>query len=246
MFIYTTRSMFPSAKALATELSERLQRRIRVTTRPETSLRGQFIRWGTSHTINSGIEINLNPANLVRVCSNKLEFGRKMVELEIPAFELRTGTPQTFPVVLRKVLNGYGGDGIEVCTDLVSWNGRTGVHYSQFRRLKPELGVHIFNGRILKIFKKMRDEGLPEEEYPIRNMRRGYHFSLAELSNYPKLIPFVRNFCEKFPIVFGRMDVGWDVENKTYRVIEFNTAPGLCSNSYTLYAYANAFVEALS
>jgi len=247
MFIFTTRTMYPSAKALANSLTEKLGRKVYVTTNPDTTLRGPMIRWGSSALlINTPTNISSgNSYEFVNHSSNKILFSDIMARLSTPCVEINTGIPEWFPVVIRRTLTGYGGAGIKLCRNMDEWAEFGDYYWSYWRDLRPELGVHIFNGKIIRLFKKVRDSYLDNEEFPIRNASRGYHFSLVDVNNYPKLIPFVENFYEKFPIMFGRMDVGWDYNEKLYRVIEFNTAPCLTNNPDTLEAYTNSFMEVL-
>lgn len=244
MFVYTTRTMFPSAKALAVLLSERMGEKVRVTANPDTTLKGLMIRWGVSTPTSRGHK-SINSPEYIGIASNKRSFSEEMTNLSIPCVCIESGTPKTFPVVIRRTLTGYGGAGISICHNAQEWNTYGSPYWSAYRRFSIELGVHIFNGDIIKVFKKVRENNLPQEEFPIRNASRGYHFSLVDVNNYPKLPAFVENFNDKFPIMFGRADIGWDVDEKTYRIIEFNTAPCLTNNSDTLDAYTSAFEEIL-
>ena len=238
--------MFPSARALARSLSDRLGSRVYVTTNPDTALRGPVIRWGSSNHLDVPAASILNQKEFIGTCSNKGAFSDLMVNLNVSCIEIKRGTPESFPVVVRMSLTGYGGSGIRLCKSEEEWDSFSGYYWSYWRDLHPELGVHIFNDRILRVFKKMPDESLlGEEEFPIRNASRGYHFQLVDFYEYPKLVPFMENFCRVFPHIFGRLDVGWDYENKLYRVIEFNTAPCLTDNSHTLESYTNAFLNIL-
>jgi len=247
MFIITTRKMLPSARALARAIGERLGSRVHVTANENTNLAGPVIRWGNRSRVVTAPGIhNGNSYKFIDACTNKRIFSELMNAMEIPCVEIRSGIPERFPVVVRRTLTGFGGAGISVCKDLRDWNLFGGTYWSYWVDFRPELGVHIFNGRILKAFKKA-SSGYSENtsEFPIRNMSNGYDFKRVDLENYPKLVTFMERFCSKFPILFGRLDVGWDYNEKTYRVIEFNTAPGIATNSDTLEAYTNAFLEVL-
>ena len=249
--------MYPSAKALANSLTEKLDRKVYVTTNPDTVLRGPVIRWGSGESLtNSCADISMyNSRDFISHSANKATLSDLMVRLDIPCIQLHKlyetsldtpGYPSSYPVVVRDTVTGFGGSGIHLVMNENGYHSFRYKYYSYWRDLRPELGVHIFNGKIIRLFKKKPDESLlGEEEFPIRNASRGYHFSLVDVNNYPKLIPFIENFYEKFPIMFGRMDVGWDYNEKLYRVIEFNTAPCLTNNPDTLEAYTNAFMEVL-
>lgn len=243
MFISTTRAMFPSAKALANAISRIAGKPIKVTAKDVSSLSGNYVSWGRSTPPNSFAH-PLSDISLIGVASNKLQFSLAMTPYGIPCVELyypsdRVPYPERYPVVIRKTVTGFGGAGIIVATNEEEWYPHRYSAWSYFYDMSPELGVHVFNGEIIKVFKKVNPNPDPEL-YPIRNATRGYDFSLVNIVNFPKLIPFVHNFCEKFPILMGRMDVGWDRLSKTYRVIEFNTAPCLTKNQDTLNRYAES------
>jgi len=246
MFIFTHTNLKPSAVALARKLEELTSRRVLVTTNPNSTLPPPIIRWGTSVAGSFGHLTKYNPPELISVVANKYRFSQSMIATGLPCVEVTKGTPERFPVVIRKILEGCGGVGIDVCTSLEEFNEKYRQYFwSYWRDLNPELGVHIFNGRILKIFKKVRDESLPPEQFPIRNMTRGWNFSRVKEENFPKLIPGLMSFYEKFPIAFGRLDIGWDRVDRVYRIIEMNSAPGIAQNPDTTEAYAKSFAEVL-
>ena len=239
MYILTHRSLIPSARALANQLGSRLGITIPVMfeNSERTARHKSFIRWGNSGQVETA-ETQFNSAEMIFTSSNKLRFSKEMVRLGIPCVEINTGMPTSFPVVIRKVLSGCGGEGIEICHTKEEFISKhSGRAWSNWYNLSPELGVHIFEGRIMKIFKKMRIDDLPEEKFPIRNLSRGYKFSRVSVENYPKLVPAMADFAKKFPIKFGRVDIGWDSASKTYRIIEMNTAPGIATNTDTLSSY---------
>lgn len=246
MYIYSSKSMMPSARLLAQRVTEISGQRVRATSRPYNFLPSPCLLWGNPKPQDRMIT-PINSQELIAIATNKRLFAQKMVALGIPCVEYFqiTPYPTSYPVVVRDTMTGYGGAGIHLAHSEEEWYPFRSRPYSLYRKFKPELGVHIFNGQIIRLFKKVRVDDAPEEEFPIRNMGRGYHFSLVNPSSYPKLLPFIQEFYSKFSIMFGRLDIGWDYEAKTYRVIEFNTAPGLTNNPDTLNAYAQAIEELL-
>jgi hypothetical protein len=243
MYILTHPTVLPSARALAEQLRGRIMDRVIVTCNPG-KVHGRLVRWGNSSP--TLVQSNLNKAEAISVVANKNLFSQAMDKLDFPHVIIQRGTPERFPVVIRKVLTGCGGVGIVLCHNLRDFEANHRNNYwSYWHYFGPELGVHVFQGKILKIFKKVRSDGMPEEEFPIRNLTRGYSFVRVNEVNFPKLIPYMEEFYRRFPIAFGRLDVGWDKEKKLYTAIEMNSAPGIASNTDTLLAYANAFSEVL-
>ena len=150
---------------------------------------------------------------------------------------LRTEFPEKFPVVIRTLLNSYGGKGIVLATNEQEFTPYYKKYfYTYFEPLAFELRVHVLEGNIIKIFKKVRAEE-EAELYPIRNNDRGYHFSVRNVENYPKLTDYVHNLYEKFPMKMMGLDVGYSAEKRQYITIEVNSCPSL--NELTINEYVN-------
>ena len=137
-----------------------------------------------------------------------------------------------------------GGIGVRIIETKDDYeNGSPVLDWTYWYDFKFELGVHILGGEIVKVFKKLRNDELEEEKFPIRNTQRGYHFSLREnwKERYRGLEKFVKKLYEIIPIKFARLDIGYD--NDGYRLIEINSAPDLSQNQNTLNLYANYLVK---
>lgn len=198
------------------------------------------VRWGTSIGWDMfGVnDSQYNRADQIAVCGNKIALSRLLVANNVPTIEFKKTEPYVFPIAVRRVLNGHGGDGIIICRDIEEWGDHMGLFWSPWYKFEFELGVHVLGGEVVKVFKKIwQDTVDTEPEFPIRNMERGYHFSSRNIDNYSKLPAFVSNFYSKVPINMTRLDIGWDAINRTYRVIEANTAPALTSNPDTARKY---------
>lgn len=245
MYIFSSPSGLPSARALASGLRTELGKSIICTSQPTRLKEAPVIRWGNSTNLSFNQSTEYNSQSAIRTASNKVILSNLLSEKEVPCIEIISGTPQHFPVIVRTILQGSGGDGIVLCKTPEEFYQYRQYPWSYWRNLYPELGVHIFNGKILKVFKKIREGGLEREEFPIRNMSRGYHFSRVTVEKYPKLSPIIEKFFSVFPIKFGRLDIGWDIDNKVYRVIEMNSAPGIADNIDTLNLYIKSFKEVL-
>jgi hypothetical protein len=164
------------------------------------------------------------------------------VEDGVPTVEFHKEEPKEFPVLVRTTLTGMGGVGAVVCEDAEQFSRFSGAWWSPWYNFSIELGVHVIDGVIHKVMKKLRD-GETEEKFPIRNSHRGYRFSRVDPGKYPKLEPVVKSFYDSSGAKYGRLDVGWDSMNKIYRVIEFNTAPGVSENEDTLEMYGNRILN---
>lgn len=243
-YILTRRNLNPSARILARELG--LEKSYEPRNYPPT------IRWGNSEGHwNNHPDNSINRGQLIHIASNKLRFSQAMSVAGIHHVEIRTGLPGRFPVVIRHTLSGDKGRGIEIyAPDEPGWDDRAGdwrdAYWTYWRNFSSEFGVHFFNGEVLRIFKKIPREGITEERFPIKNMDRGYKFSLVGDDKLPRLHQLVGEFCEKFGMTFGRLDVGWNPEIKMYEIIEANSAPGIAENEHTVESYVLAFKKYLN
>ncbi len=244
MYILTQPFLFPSAREISNSILEKTGKKLLV--KREEKNTPPSIRWGNSHSLGQANDTMLNSAGLIRLCSNKRLFSREMLgKVAHVEYHMHT-VPEHFPVVIRTVANGMRGEGIVICTSKEEFEQNyLNSLWAYFYKFTFELGVHLLGGEVVKVFKKIREEGELEEEFPIRNSHRGYSFSLKNVETYPKLLEVVDSFYATMPIQMTRLDVGWDSINKTYRVIEANTAPSVSENSNTLDLYTDFIVERL-
>lgn len=240
-----------SAKPLAARISEISGNNIIVYTEANRMDKA-IIRYGNSSYLPN--EVNFNSPEHIKLAGNKLrlsEFlsGNDAEEEKITNLSIYHRTPEEneFPVVLRKELNRGGGIGIVVCKNMEQFRANTvdplvlnPPNWTHWYDFQFELGVHILGGEIKRVFKKIRTEGLEEEEFPIRNTQRGYEFRLRNnwQEKYSGLTKFVKKLYEVIPIQFARLDIGYDKETGGYRLIEINSAPDLSQNANTLNLYA--------
>lgn len=232
-YILTNTNLIKSARLLAEELNLRISL--------EPMGHAPSIRWGNARGIYNGDTL-YNRQDLIHN-SRKDILSDALYRSGVPCVQLftRGEVPERFPVVIRNILNGRGGEGISVVRSAEEF-ARLGklVSWSYWRQFSYELGVHIFDGQAVKVFKKLwngHDENEPE--FPIRNSQKGYHFHIVSVGSFPKLPELLSPFYANFPIGFARLDIGWDVENRVYRIIECNSAPCLSSNADTLRMYAD-------
>jgi len=204
-----------------------------------------FLRYGNSHTSDFIQEdSDINPKNLIHICSNKYKFSELMLKngLFAPKFS-QNFSEITFPCVIRSTLTGYGGEGIIMVKnkeDLID-KYRVGYWWTPFIFMVSEFRVHIANGNIIKLFKKVPKEDYVEE-MPIRNLS-SCHYSLQNTDGkFGKLKELVTKMTEIFgEKYFMALDVGWVLDKKDYFILEGNSAPGL--NEFTANTYAQNILE---
>lgn len=205
------------------------------------------IRWGNSKGKYLSGDTTINSPGIIRACGNKLVFSRSMDELEIPHIRINQEIPERFPVLIRKTLTGSQGRGIVVCETFEDFmkNGGEKLNWTYWHDFSSEFGVHFVGGNIVKLFRKERAEGLEPEKFPIKNLDKGYSFVRVNPETKPKLINFMKGVYEKFPVEFGRFDVGYDRNLRSYVIIEANSAPGISENDDTLNHYVEFFKSKL-
>lgn len=239
-----------SAKPLAQKLSELTGEEILYFTYPRND--GVcVVRYGNSAPVQHILPNVCNLPEYIRLAGNKLRLSSLLGEKEFSYIEIiapgdnRNPQNDRFPVIVRKELNRGGGIGIIICETMEEYLQNIEYAWCYWYNFQFELGVHILGGEIKRVFKKVRDEGLDEEKYPIRNTQRGYSFKLKEnwQENYRGLQKFVDKLYGIIPIQFARLDVGYDKETGGYRLIEINSAPDLSQNVNTLNMYAEFLVN---
>ena len=239
MKILTTRHSLPSSRLLADALTSRgVFGRVLVTVHPERILSQDFIRYGCSAPV--GVQDTAyNPADFVRLCSDKLQFSRLMSEHDVYTPEYHRETPDDFssPIMIRSTLWGSKGRGISVVDNEQDFRQvfSSGFYWTPFRDLQFELRVHVLGGSVSRIFRKELSETM---QYPIRN-NDSCHFALKPTSEYPKLTSLVDSLWQIPEVSVGKfctMDVAWDTRIKKYFLIEMNSGSGLNDNTASVYA----------
>jgi hypothetical protein len=262
MYILTRLNLFPSARALRNTIENLTGYRMNLTTSMGESEKGKRrtvgIRWGNGDYIPEGIiDKELNSPALIRTFANKQLFSMKfMKDFWVPEFHKETPDSSVLPILIRTTLTGMGGIGILPCATMEdfkrNWSG-IGV-WTQYHELTSEFRVHVIDGEVIRIFRKVRDSASDEtSKFNIRNSSRGWHFELTG-SNGNSLVrlkelagSFWDNAKGKFDVKHGffGLDVGWSRKNGKYFILEGNTAPSLAHNENTLNSYANKFIDIL-
>lgn len=241
MYILSHPRLTKSARPLAQKLGELLGEQILVRTSPVDKY-NMVVRYGNS-AVARGVT-NLNSVEHIITAGNKRKLSSLLMEKDILHVEIRKGLPEQFPVFIRTEVNRGGGIGIEIAETKEQYIKKNvaGHSWSYYYPFQFELGVHILGGQIEKVFKKIRQEGLEEEKYPIRNTQRGYRFIRKAVEVYSGLPKYIEKLYEVFPIQFARLDIGYE-KGIGYRLIEVNSAPDLSQNVDTLNLYAEFLAD---
>lgn len=234
MRLLTTRSMFPSANLLRNDLEAALNRTIYITTRPARNI---VLRWGCSADV--GYPVDINTPGIINLASNKLAWSRRLSENGIftPLYSTEEPSATDYPIIVRTTLSGFGGAGIHVCENAEQWRHFAEHYWTRFIKISSEFRVHVLGGTIVRLFRKVRETGEPEEQFPIRNLQRGYSFKLSSLDTKQKLVSLVGTLLTVIGATEKTMlalDVGWT--DRGWLFLEGNSAPAMANeNTRKLY-----------
>jgi glutathione synthase/RimK-type ligase-like ATP-grasp enzyme len=247
-YVLTNGYSYPSAKLLRDAISAITGERITVTSDPNKVRGNLLVRYGCSDPVNSRVrDYNCNPPEFISMCANKRITSGALTSHNIwtPIFYASVIRPETYPVMIRSTLTSSGGRGITVVNNVEEFNANwgQGCVWTPFVRTSSEYRVHVLNGTVGKVFRKVRNTGLAEEVNPVRNLHRGYHFSLVQnVDGLAKLNELVAQLNTFITGKFYALDCGY-VRGTGYIVFELNSAPGL--NEETAGRYARCVVDSI-
>lgn len=246
MKIYPYKSGSKSAKALAEEMGIK---RIKHEGPPVAV--DVLINWGAGNikrNVDAGLI--LNEPQAVKTAANKLKtlLALKLLDVPIPKFTqdkavainwLLDGQCKT--VVVRHVLNGHSGEGIELVKDRDKMPDAP--LYTQYIHKHEEFRVHVAFGRVIFLQRKARKKDVPDENvnWKIRNHVNGFIFAhkgvIVPQSAQDAAVLAVR--C--LGLDFGAVDVIYNADDDKSYVLEVNTACGL--EGETVKRYAQSFKQ---
>ncbi len=223
---------FVSAKLLATLLG------LKATINPDKVKDGKLlIRYGNSHG-DFAEDTTMNSPDVIRICSDSIKFSKWCLEngFNTPTYSpFESSNEYEYPYLLRKKYHKQGDDIILVNTSKDIPDQTYDRFYVPFVDTDVELGIHLVNGKAIKLFKKV---AMNEQSSFIRNNKRGYHFKIINdmEHNYKIAQEICENLFVKLGLNFGRVDIAYNSNTKRYIIWEVNTAPGLNKLTSELYA----------
>lgn len=148
--------------------------------------------------------------------------------------------------VARHTLTGSGGEGIQILESLNDFPCKAPL-YTQYIPKKSEFRVHVLNGCVFDIQRKMRRKDIPDDKvnWQVRNHNNGFVFGRngepLEKGMYEVLVAEAVRATKGLGLDFGAVDIIWNDKRGLAYVLEVNTAPGL--EGTTLENYVNAFCD---
>lgn len=251
MYILYNTISATTASDIRTQLEEKTGRRIYLRTTPHP-IYPPIIRYG-NHEGSYRNDTLYNSPEFIRMCCDKYATEMFFIQHNIyntPNFSQEPPNSDIlpFPVLIRTTLTGHGGVGMTVVNNLEEWNKHWMSYtywWTPFINLSSEYRVLIFDGVPFKIFKKVRADGLEPDLYPIRNIDRGYHFSVRELDKFPNMMDYIQNHISTLLTTgFYGLDIGKIQDSEEFFVLELNSAPGMNINTSEL--LVDRLIEKLS
>jgi len=250
--ILARKSTLPTARAIREYLLEKTGIKYFITT-DAGDVKDILLRVGNSDISPAKSDSNLNAANVITYCSNKLLFSQKFADI-IPApgyTLLGRHRPQEFPVVVRETLSSYGGKGIHMVENQEQMDAIVNpkFYWTPFVKTSNEFRVHVVGGIPVKVMKKLpMDLDVEEAAMPIRNVENGYHFQ-----NVEKFLGFKKmmDVTQKVVDVLGKrswfaLDIAFSPKHDNYFVFEANSSPSLAENADTLALYMTYIMKELN
>lgn len=115
--------------------------------------------------------------------------------------------------------------------------------YVKYIKKQQEYRVHVFNGSVIDVQRKMRRTDTPTEEvnWKIRNHSNGFIFGREGVELPTSATDMCVAAVQAIGLDFGAVDVIYNERSDTYYVLEVNTACGLIGT--TLDKYKTAILE---
>lgn len=146
-------------------------------------------------------------------------------------------------VVCRGTLVGSSGQGITLVSDPLCELPFVPL-YTKYTKKKDEYRVHVFDGSVIDIQRKMRKKSVPDQQvdWKIRNLAGGFIFGREGVNPDDTVLEESCRAVTSLGLLFGAVDIG-DHPETGARVYEVNTAPGL--EGSTVDSYVKAMREYL-
>lgn len=200
------------------------------------------INWGST---DHDQPFTLNNSHAVELACDKLRCLRTLSEagIPVPAFTItrnmaRNWVEEGHKLVCRTLTRANSGRGIvmaETPDQIVD-----APLYTQYIKKQDEYRVHVFNGQVIDVQRKMRRRDVPDDEvnWQIRNHSNGFIFGREGVAIPEYVHTRAIESIAALNLTFGAVDIIHNARQDEYYVLEVNTAPGLTGTTLTNYAEA--------
>lgn len=199
------------------------------------------IRWGSSTFAPSDRAINSAPA--IALCAHSLHAIERLHEANVPTltvYKEPPSDPNLYTIFGRRIHHRAGLD-IVICPSHTEAEASNSKYFTKFEVIDLELRVHVFGGKVLRVFKKVQRAEAAHQI--IRTSRFGWGYQRVDKRNYLYGQAIAIKAVEALGLVFAAVDLGWNRSTRKYTVFEANTGPGL--NTVSLLFYGEMFNQHL-
>lgn len=254
IYIYPYKLGSQSARALRDGLSSLLNYRVKLV-RPDGRFRPRrsdiVINWGNSTATNwRWANQDKNSYVNVQAASNKLNSFTifKVKEIPTPEWTKERDEAQSWindghTVIVRHVLNGHSGQGIEVVSEGELPHAPL---YTKYKKKRAEYRVHVFQGEVIDTCQKKK---LTEANRAgavntfIRNHTNGWVFCRNDIVPNASREELAIKAVAALGLDFGAVDIIYNEAEDQHYVLEVNTAPGLEGTTLVKYVEAVAKLQ---
>lgn len=238
--LYNKRS-YITARMLATQLGLKATRSV---DRIKKAGKAPVIRYGNSSGFFGDRDTKINSPSVINMCANSRKFSLWCREHNYYSPFYKKFDPYNipeYPFLLRRLHHMRGKDIILVRNDndlrKISQAILANRYWVPFISTTFELRVHVINGEIVRVFKKVKPGALEKGEF-IRTSVKDWKYSLRENldKKYLRAQELCINLVNDLGLFFAGIDIAWDNVNRKYIIWEVNTAPGLSTVTAKIYA----------
>lgn len=210
-----------------------------------------IINWGSSNLPEEVAKcVVLNLPGAINRASNKLETFRKFhVEgISCPKWFISRETAIGYvsagkTVFARTILQGHSGAGIVIMDpeDPATWDVQAPL-YTVYYKKKNEYRIHVVADKAIDVQRKglsAEFRGRADINWKIRNLKNGFIYAREGIEVPDSAKELAVSAVRALGLHFGAVDIIECTEDKTFRVLEVNTAPGITGT--TLENYISAF-----
>ena len=146
---------------------------------------------------------------------------------------------RTVKAVVRNVLAGHSGEGIEIVTSADGLAGvAQGTLITKYVPKRDEYRIHVDRtGVAFCIQQKRRRMEVPDADvnWGVRNLEGGFIFARQNINTPDDVLVQARRALAAVGLDFGAVDVIWNDRRGEAYVLEINSAPGLEGSTLTDY-----------
>ncbi len=207
------------------------------------------IRYGNIDPVSCS-ETEFNSLEAINFLRNKLNFSKCLLKNGYVAPEFiqeRLPNAEEFPILIRKTLTGFRGQGIIVCKDMEIfqryWRNYTEYFWCKYLNNSSEFRLHIVkpstgDPQIIRVMRKVaRNQEVENQNIKVRHLNNYYYSRRFEaFSRYPKMLGKAVEVAKLLPGKFFTLDVAWSRDISDVIFFETNTASGLDTKGAAQYA----------